>query len=60
MKFEDAVKFCHVSGAIFRLGNPNKKYNKNHTINLEERVPEWEKEYDDWEEYDPDEKYGHY
>lgn len=60
MKFEEATKICHVSAYIYRIGNPTKKYGKNHTIPLKERVPIEEQKYDDWYEYDPEESYGHY
>jgi hypothetical protein len=60
MNFKRAVQVCHVSGSIYREGNPKVKYNKNSFTPLEERVPESEKVFDDWEEYDPEEDYGHY
>ena len=60
MKFEDRVAFCHVSGCIYRLGNPSMKYNKNHRVSLAERVPKSEQAFDDWVEYDREEERGHY
>lgn len=59
MNFADAVRTCHVSGSIYRVANPSKKYAKNHSIPLKQRVPEKEQLHDDWEEYDPEE-FGHY
>ena len=35
-----------------------KLYWKNHNIPLDERVPDEDKEFDDWEEYDPREEPG--
>ena len=60
MDFKTAVRFCHVSAHIYRAGNPSKKYNKNHNIPLEERVPKSEQQHGDWCECDPEEDYGHY
>jgi hypothetical protein len=79
MKFEDAVRNCHVRSAIYREGDkwkiseggvsetgvirPKKGikvlklYGKNHPIPLEERVPKEDQQFDDWEEYDPEEGY---
>lgn len=53
MTYEDAKMRCHVRSAIYRTSNPSVKYNKNHPISLDERVPECEKSATDWAEYDP-------
>ncbi len=61
MTFERATKTCHVSGSIYRASvTPHIYYAKNHSIPLKDRVPKEEQAYADWEEYDPDEEYGHY
>ena len=60
MEFIKRCKCCHVSGYIYRKGNPSVKYAKNSQMPLSERVPKEEQAFDDWEEYDPDEEYGHY
>lgn len=60
MNFKDRAETCHVSGYIYREGNPKIKYAKNHQISLEDRVPKSEQLFDDWKEFDPDEEYGHY
>lgn len=60
MKFKDVVICCHVSGSIYRKGNPKIKYNKNHAIPLIERVPKEEQNFNDWFEYDTEQEFGHY
>lgn len=30
-----------------------KRYNKNHSLTLDEQVPDVDKQFDDWQEYDP-------
>ena len=52
MKYNQAKRSCHVRSAIYRTSN-GIRYWKNHTISLDERVPEKDKSADDWEEYDP-------
>ena len=53
MKYEDAKTSCHVRSAIFRTSEPTLKYWKNHTVPLDERVPDKLKAETNWEEYDP-------
>ena len=53
MSYEDAKSCCHVRSAIVRRGNPGVKYWKNHTIPLDDRVPDEDKAAHDWYEYDP-------
>ena len=53
MTFEEAVLFCHVRSAIYRIGKPEVKYWKNHTESLEQRVPIKDQRCNDWQEYDP-------
>jgi len=53
MDYEQAKESCHVRSAIFRKADPETKYWKNHTISLDERVPDDDKLSQDWEEYDP-------
>jgi len=53
MKLKDAINKCHVRSAVYRESNPVMKYWKNHTATIESRVPEQDKNADDWEEYDP-------
>ena len=53
MDFKKAVTTCHVRSAIYRTIDPTKRYYKNHTIKLEDRVPIEDQKYNDWEEYDP-------
>jgi hypothetical protein len=53
MKYEKARDWCHVRSAIYRKGNPGAKYWKNSTATLDSQVSESEKNFVDWEEYDP-------
>jgi hypothetical protein len=53
MTYEEAKSICHVRSAIRRSSKPDAKYWKNHTETLDLRVPDKEKCFDDWEEYDP-------
>lgn len=53
MEYEKAKISCHVRSAIFRQSKPDIKYWKNHTISLDNRVPDDEKIATDWCEYDP-------
>jgi len=53
MTYEDAKTTCHVRSAIYRTSNPAVKYNKNHPVPLDDRVPDAEKSATDWAEYDP-------
>jgi hypothetical protein len=53
MRYEKAKDWCHVRSAIYRLGNPTKRYYKNDSISLDEQIPYTEKQFDDWGEYDP-------
>lgn len=52
MSYEDAKNTCHVRSAIYRESK-GVKYWKNHSISLDERVSEEDKQADDWKEYDP-------
>lgn len=52
MNYEDARDKCHVRSAIYRT-SVGKRYWKNHTVRLDDRVPARDKLADDWEEYDP-------
>jgi len=51
MEYEKARDWCHVRSSIYRP-SVGKRYKKNHPISLDERVPDAEKKYSDWEEYD--------
>ena len=53
MDFKEAVATCHVRSAIYRTCEPTKKYWKNHTIPIKERVPVADQQENDWQEYDP-------
>jgi len=53
MNYEDAKRRCHVRSAIRRTSCPDVKYWKNHTVPLDERVPDSDKAAIDWEEFDP-------
>lgn len=53
MTYEDAKTVCHVRSAIYRASNPSVKYWKNHTVSLDDRVPETDKAATDWKEHDP-------
>lgn len=53
MNYETAKSVCHVRSAIYRSSNPAVKYWKNHTVSLDDRVPEQDKLACDWREYDP-------
>ena len=60
MTFEDAKLFCHVRSAIYRKSKPSIKYNKNHDVPFEDRVPPEDQKASDWAEYDPSEEYPPY
>ena len=51
--FKNAVSFCAVREAIYRDSNPAKRYYKNHTLTLEERVSVKDQQANDWRIYDP-------
>jgi len=53
MTYEDAKMWCHVRSVIYRTSNPSVKYNKNHPVPFDERVPDIDKAASDWKEYDP-------
>jgi len=53
MKLEEAIETCHVRSAVFRKSKPDKRYYKNHTVKIIDRVPTEDLLADDWEEYDP-------
>lgn len=54
MTYEEAKTKCAVRSAIYRRSNRSVKYWKNHSIPLDERVPEKDQLLGkDWEEYDP-------
>ena len=53
MKLEKAIETCHVRSAVFRKSKPDKRYYKNHTVKIIDRVPTEDLLADDWEEYDP-------
>jgi len=57
MKLQEAIGNCHVRSAIYRESKPDKKYFKNHPVDLIDQVPEEDKEADDWEEWDPRDNY---
>lgn len=50
--YEKAKNTCHVRSAIYRP-SVGIRYWKNHSIPLDDRIPDNEKLFDDWEEYDP-------
>ena len=52
LSYEDAKRTCHVRSAIFRKSK-GVRYWKNHTVPLDERVPEEDQKANDWLEYDP-------
>jgi hypothetical protein len=56
MTYEDAKMYCHVRSAIFRTSNPSVKYWKNHSVSLDDRVPDDQKSALDWKEHDPREE----
>lgn len=53
MTYEEAKTRCHVRSAIYRTSKPSVKYNKNHPVPFDERVPDEDKSATDWKEYDP-------
>lgn len=53
MNYEDAKSSCHVRSAIVRKAHPDRKFWKNHSVPLDERVPENWKLKTDWQEHDP-------
>lgn len=53
MELKEAIKKCHVRSAIIRESKPRKKYYKNHTIPIVDRVPIEDLNATDWTEYDP-------
>ena len=56
MTYEDAKFVCHVRSAIFRESHPDKKFWKNHSVSLDDRIPDDWKSADDWREHDPREQ----
>lgn len=52
MDYQKAKEWCHVRSAIYRKSK-GVKYWKNHSVKLDDRVPEQDKLANDWEEYDP-------
>ena len=52
MDYQTAKSTCHVRSAIYRTSQ-KKRYWKNHSVSLDERVPDSDKSANDWEEYDP-------
>jgi len=52
MTYEEARDTCHVRSAIYRTSKLV-LYWKNHTLSLDDRVPENEKTATDWSEHDP-------
>jgi hypothetical protein len=52
MNYEEAKAWCHVRSSIYREAN-GIKYPKNHTIPLDDRISEEDKQATDWEEWDP-------
>jgi len=60
MTFEEAILSCHVRSAIYRKSKPNIKYNKNHDVPFENRVPIEDQKANDWEEFDPADDYPAY
>jgi hypothetical protein len=57
MTYEDAKYICHVRSAIYRTSNPKVKYNKNHPVPFDDRVPDADKVATDWQEHDPRESH---
>ena len=55
MEYELAKETCHVRSGIYRT-SVGKIYWKNHTIPLDEQVDDFDKQFMDWEEYDPREQ----
>lgn len=53
MTYEEAKMWCHARSAIRRTSSPSVKYWKNHSVALDDRVPDEDKAATDWEEYDP-------
>ena len=53
MTYQEAKSRCHVRSAIYRLSAPSVRYWKNHTLSLDERVPDADKAATDWAEFDP-------
>lgn len=55
--FSSAVNLCATREAIFRNSEPHKRYYKNNSISLDDRVHELDKKQNDWRVYDPRECY---
>jgi len=55
MTYEDAKKYCHVRSAIYRESK-RIRFWKNHSVKLDDRVPDEDKLAIDWLEYDPREE----
>ena len=51
--FENAVEWCAVREAVYRDSQPEKRYYKNHTETLHQRVPLKDQLATDWKIYDP-------
>lgn len=58
--FETIKNECHVRGLIYRIAKPNIRYPKNHHLSLDEQVPDDEKKFNDWMEFDPADYEGTY
>ena len=55
MTYEDAKIYCHVRSAIYRESK-RIRFWKNHSVKLDDRVPDEDKLAIDWLEYDPREE----
>ena len=55
MDYKTAKETCHVRSGI-RRANSKTVYPYNHRIPLDDRVPDIDKQFDDWEEFDPREQ----
>ena len=58
MDYKTAKETCHVRSGIYRADPHTIRtvYWYNHRIPLDDRVPDIDKQFDDWEEYDPREQ----
>ena len=57
MKLLKAIGWCHVRSGIYRKEKPDEIYWKNNPIDIIDRVPEDDKDKNDWEEFDPRNQY---
>jgi hypothetical protein len=53
MNLTDAINKCHIRSAVYRASTPEKRYYKNNSIPLFDRIPSEDQSALDWEEYDP-------